>query len=200
MYILTALYLEDELKDLKKSVLKIADKYDIRCPVRILPMHVSLKISFEIKDRMTEKCITEICRYFSEQTPFYIEPECYEINPGILWLKIKDNDKLKELHAGLDNIARKYFGVEPSEMDNKFKFHTTIYTDTDEKLAAGLEELNKIPLPERVQACNYLLGTSDNGKPGSFSVYKKAHLGPEVSVKEEWKEFEGDRPKIPEVK
>ena len=200
MYIWTALYLEDELAEYKKSILKIADKFDIRCPLTILPMHLSLKISFDIKDRMTDKCIQEICRYFYGQAPFYVEPKCYEINPGILWLKVKDNDKLKELHSGLDGIIKKYFGVEPSELDNKFKFHLTIYTDTDDKLEEGLKALEKIELPQRIRAANFIVGTSENGRPDSFSVYRKSCLGPEVSIKEEWKEFEGDRPKIPEVK
>jgi len=199
MYIWTALYLEDELKDLKKSVLEIAEKHNIRCPLSILPMHLSLKISFDIKDSKTDKCITEICDYLSEQKPFYIEPECYETFPGILWLKIKDNDRLKEIHSDLDKIIEKNFGVAPSELDSKFKFHTTIYTDTDDKLAEGLKELNKIPLPEKIHARHYLVGTSENGRPDSFSVLKRSHLGHEVSIKEEWKEFEGDRPKIAPV-
>lgn len=200
MYIWTALYLEDELADLKKSILKIADKLEIRCPVKILPMHLSLKITFNVKDKMTDKCIQEICRYLHAQTPFYIEPECYEINPGILWLKAKDNDRLKEIHSGLDSIVKKFFDVEPTEMDNKFKYHITVFTDTDDKLRAGLAELEKIELPQRIHASNYLVGTSENGRPDSFSVYKKSCLGPEVSIRDEWKEFEGYRPKTPEVK
>ena len=200
MYIWTALYLEDELSDYKKSILKIAKDQDIRCPLSILPIHLSLKITFDVKDAMTDKCIQEICRFFYNQSPFYIEPEYYEINPGILWLKVKDSDKLKELHSGLDSIVKKYFGVDPTEMDNKFRFHITIYTDAEDKLQRGLEELNRMELPPRIRVSNYIVGTSENGRPDSFSVYKKSCLGPEVSVKDEWKEFEGDRPKIPEVK
>ncbi len=199
VYIWTALYLEDELADFKKSILKIADKYQIRCPLTIVPVHLSLKISFDIKDKMTDKCIQEICRYFYGQAPFYFEPESYEIYPGILWLKVKDNDKLKELHAGLDEIVKKFFGVQPSDLDNKFKYHLTIYTDTDKKLEKGLEELSRIELPQKVKASNFIVGTSENGRPDTFSVYKQACLGPEVSIKEEWKEFEGNRPKIAEV-
>jgi len=200
MYIWTALYLEDELKELKKSVLEIAEKHEIRCPVKILPMHVSLKMSFDIKDSKTDECIMEICDYFSKQTSFSIEPDHYEIFPGILWLKIKDNDKLMEIHSNLDMIIKKHFRVPPSALDKKFIFHTTLFTDTDDKLAVGLKELQKLPLPEKIHARYYLVGTSENGRPDSFSVLKRSHLGHEVSIKEEWKEFEGDRPKIAPIK
>jgi len=200
VYIWTALYLENELKDLKKSILEISDKLNIRCPVKILPMHVSLKMSFDIKDSKADECIMEICDYFSKQAPFSIEPDHYEIFPGILWLKIKDNEKLMEIHSNLDKIIKKHFMVPPSELDKKFKFHTTLFTDTDEKLAAGLKELEKIKLPEKLLARNYIVGTSENGRPDTFSVFRRSHLGPEISIKEEWKEFEGDRPGVAPIK
>ena len=76
VYLWTALYLEDELADFKKSILKIADKYQIRCPLTIVPVHLSLKISFDIKDKMTDKCIQEICRYFYGQAPFLFVHSC----------------------------------------------------------------------------------------------------------------------------
>lgn len=118
MYIWIALYLEDELSDYKKSILKNSKRLGYPLPPHHSANPPFPEKTFDVKDAMTDKCIQEICRFFNNQSPFYIEPECYEINPGILWLKVKDSDKLKELHSGLDSIVKEYFGVDPTEMDN----------------------------------------------------------------------------------
>ena len=48
MNVWTALYIEDELEELRDRAIGIGEELGVKCPLTILPLHISLKISFEI--------------------------------------------------------------------------------------------------------------------------------------------------------
>ena len=57
MFVWTAIYIEKQLEDLRDAVLGIADDNQVRCPLKFLPLHVSLKISFDIPEDRVEECV-----------------------------------------------------------------------------------------------------------------------------------------------
>ena len=190
MYIWTALDVEDNLEELRDQTIGIGEELGVRCPLTFLPLHVSLKISFPVQDSRVDECVGVLCDYYSKLGPFSIEIEGYEIQHGIIWIRFKENSRLAEIHAHLDELMKTRFGAEPSEFDHSFIYHCTLFTDTEEKLIVAMEQLKKIPLPGKLLVREFLIGVSETGMPGTYSVYKHSHLGPAVSVKEQWEKFE----------
>ncbi len=190
MYIWTALYIEDNLEELRDQAISIGEQLGVKCPITFLPLHVSLKISFPVDEKRVDECIDVLCDYYSKLGPFSIEVEGYEMQNNIIWLRIKENERLVEIHRHLDELMKSRFGAEPNVLDNEFIYHCTLFYDTNEKLPSAFEQLKRIPLPSRILAREFLIGASETGLPGTYSVFKHSRLGPAVSVKEQWEKFE----------
>ena len=189
MYIWTALYIEDNLEELRDQTIRIGEEPGVKCPLTFLPLHVSLKISFPVEESRVDECVSVLCDYYSKLGPFSIEIEGYEMNDGIIWLRIKENERLIEIHRHLDDLMKSRFGAEPNALDHKFIYHCTLFVDSNDKLASAMENLKKVTLPSKLLVREFLIGASETGLPGTYSVYKHSHLGPSVSVKEQWEKF-----------
>ena len=190
MNVWTALYIEDELEELRDRAIGIGEELGVKCPLTILPLHISLKISFEIDDSRLDECVSVLCKYFSSLGPFNVETDCYEHAPGVVWVRMKETDKLKEIHSHLDELMMSSFGVKPHEFDLSFIYHATLFFDEDSKLGPAFEMVRSIPLPSRIHVRDFLIGTSATGKPGSYSVYRHSHLGTSTDISEQWKKLE----------
>lgn len=190
MLVLSAILIENQLKELREQALKIGHQMGVKCPLKVLPMHVSLKIGIEVDKENLDFCVDAICDIYSKTEPFSVEVEGLELSGGIVWLRFKENQKLTDLHAALVELGKKRFGSEPDGMDLDFKFHSTLFMDGEKDLSLAFEELSKVKLPQKITVRNFLIGTSDNGKPEGYSVYKHFSLGPDISVKEQWERFE----------
>ena len=195
MFVWTAIYIESQLEDLRDSVLRISEENGVRCPLKFLPLHVSLKISFDVPRKRLDECIDAICEYYRTVGPFTMEVEGFELNPGIIWVRMKENQRLAEIHAKLDEIVEKQFGIAPHEFDKAFIYHCTLLTDETEKLRTVMPLVENLPCPSKLYARSFLIGISEDGLPGTFMVYKHSHLGSEFSVREQWEEFDKDSPK-----
>ncbi len=189
MFIWTALYIEDNLEELRDQAIRIGEELGVKCPLTFLPLHVSLKISFPVDDKRVDECIDVLCAYYSKLGPFSIEIEGYEMQKGIIWLRIRENEKLVEIHNRLDELMLSRFDAKPNSLDREFIYHCTLFIDTDDKLSAAFQALKGIPLPRKLLAREFLIGASETGLPGTYSVFKHSHLGPTVSVKEQWEQF-----------
>ena len=191
MYVWTALYIEDELEEVRDRAIGIGEEMGVKCPLTILPLHISLKISFQIEDSRLDECVSVLCNYFSSLGPFSVEVEGYEHSQGVVWIRMKENARLAEIHAHLDNLMMSQFGAEPHEFDLSFIYHATVFFDEDSKLKPAFEAMKTVPLPGKIHARDFLVGTSETGKPGTYSVYRHSHLGMSVDVKEKWEKLEG---------
>ena len=190
MYVWTALYIEDELEELRDRAIGIGEDLGVKCPLTILPLHISLKISFEIEDSCLDECVKLLCDYFSSLGPFSVETEGYEHAHGVIWIRIRENERLSDIHRHLDEMMLEHFGAKPHEFDLSFIYHATLFFDEDSKLDSAFEKIRTIPFPTKIHARDFLIGTSDSGKPGSYSVYRHSHLGTSVDVKDQWKKLE----------
>ncbi|MBR6086171.1 MAG: 2'-5' RNA ligase family protein [Spirochaetales bacterium] len=191
MYVWTALYIEDELEEVRDRAIGIGEDLKVKCPLTILPLHISLKISFQIEDSRLDECVGVLCDYFSTLGPFSVEVEGYEHSPGVVWVRMKENARLAEIHARLDELMMTRFGAKPHEFDLSFIYHATLFFDEDSKLEPAFQAIKTVPLPGRIHARDFLVGTSETGKPGTYSVYRHSHLGTSVDVKEKWEKLEG---------
>lgn len=190
MYVWTALYIEDELEEVRDRAIGIGEDLGVKCPLTILPLHISLKISFEIEDSRLDECVSVLCDYFSSLGPFSVEVEGYEHSQGVVWIRMKENARLSEIHSRLDEMMMSQFGAKPHEFDLSFIYHATVFFDEDSKLKPAFEKIRTVPLPGKIHARDFLIGTSMTGKPGTYSVYRHSHLGASVDVQKQWKELE----------
>ncbi|MBO6049668.1 MAG: 2'-5' RNA ligase family protein [Spirochaetales bacterium] len=190
MLVLSAILIENQLKELREQALKIGQQMGVKCPLSVLPMHVSLKKGIDINQEDLDSCVDAICAIYSKIEPFSVEVEGLELSGGIVWLRLKENQKLTDLHSALVELGKTQFGSQPDEMDLDFKYHSTLFMDSEKDLSSAFEALRKVKLPQKITVRNFLIGTSDNGKPEGYSVYKHFSLGPDISVKEQWERFE----------
>ena len=189
MYFWTALYIEDSLEEVRDQSIRISEETGVKCPLKFLPLHVSLKISFQIERERQEECMSMLKEYFSTIGPFSIEVKGYEHYPGIIWIRFNENQRLSEIHRHLDQMVRERFGVEPDPKDLQFIYHCTLFIDDDKILDRTMESISRIPLPSKMLAREFLIGASEDGLPGTYSILSHSHLGPEVDVKEQWDKF-----------
>lgn len=192
MFFWTALYIEDNLEEVRDQAIRIGERTGAKCPVLFLPLHVSLKISFNIDESRSEECLNLLKVYFSKIGPFNLDVIGYEHAKGIIWIRFAENQRLAEIHGGLDDLILKTFGVRPHEFDLRFIYHCTLFMDDDDRLIPAMEQITKVPLPSRILAREFLIGASEDGLPGTYSVLSHSKLGPEVDVKEQWDKFRED--------
>ncbi len=139
-----------------------------------LPQHVSLKISFEVADVVTEEVIEAVSDYLSGVSPFEVTEAVPELCGSVLWLRFPENESLKRLHRELDEMLWERYGVPQHEFDRDFKFHSTLFIDEDiAALGRMYEMILSLDLPKRIKVNGFLIGVSNTGKAGEYSVYKK---------------------------
>lgn len=117
----------------RKIAFEAHKKYDTGFIAARLPQHITLGPSFEVEDPY------EIEEYFNSLSktvePFDITAEKIDLmvvgdeadSLGILWMDIKENQKLKELHNKIYNyINEEGYKVDKVPGDGIYHFHSTI--------------------------------------------------------------------------
>ena len=140
-----------------------------------LPQHISLKISFETE--RAEEILADLPRFFAAQPPFAVQICEVEQNGNILWMTVGENIVLEQLHEKLDAFLKSCFGVGQHLFDTCFQFHSTLFIDPDqEKIAEMRIALANLDLPRKLMVERVLLGTSESGKAGTYSVVRRIDL------------------------
>ena len=138
-----------------------------------LPMHVSLKISFNVEERDFQAVEDVITAIYDRTEPFEIAVKGIELHENICWIRMKENPRLNALSEELNYTLRDKFGVPLHEYDLDFKFHTTLFMDDDaEKVAKAYEKVKDIPVPDKLMARRFVIGTSESGDLGTYKIYK----------------------------
>jgi len=137
-----------------------------------LPQHVSLKISFQ-SERYKE-ILDYLEAFLSGQSPFSLHIRSAEQADNILWLPVEENQQLQQLHEQLDAQLEQDFGITQHEFDKCFLFHSTLFIDDDtEKLSQMCRRLEKLPIEQDLQVDTFLLGLSENNKPGEYRIVRQ---------------------------
>ena len=124
------------------------------------PQHISLKITFEMDDDIAKHCIKDIIEFLKGAKPFEAKAWNIELQNGIIWIRMEENEHFKFLHEELDQIAISY-AVKQHEFDKNYIFHSTVIMDEDnEKLEKLYEKIKDIPYPKELKINTFLVGHS----------------------------------------
>lgn len=124
------------------------------------PQHVSLKITFEMDDEIAKHCMKDIIELLKSAKPFIAKTKGLELQDGIIWIRMEENEQFKYLHDELDQIVISY-AVKQHEFDKNFIYHSTVIMDEDrEKLAKLYEKIKDIPYPDELKINTFIVGHS----------------------------------------
>lgn len=173
MFVWVGINVEDQLKETREAVDGVFDKIDISNVTCQLPLHISLKISFEIENSLFESVLSDISAIYDAQKPFEIEIKGIEKHENIEWIRMHSNENIEALATELNSMLREKYGVPYHEYDLDFIFHTTLFMDDDkEKINEAHRLLGSLTLPKTVTARTFVIGNSETGKNGTYKIYK----------------------------
>ena len=171
MYIWVGIDVDSQLRGIGRLAEKA--RKEVGCVPQgvALPLHVSLKISFEAPDASVGKVIADIKEIYRGTGAFPMSVAGIEYCGVITWVAIKRSRELDALHDRLNRVLEEKYGVPLHEYDRDYRYHSTLYMDDDaEKVRKVYERIRGASLPETVMAKDFLIGTSESGKPGTYRV------------------------------
>ena len=174
MYLWTAINVDDQLADLRRQSEAAARALGLPDAPFTLPLHVSLRISFPADDAAAPAILEDIRAYYRTLRPFAMQVSGVEDTGDIVWLRMKESEKLSAIHAHLcDTLAARY-GVPPHPFDARFIFHATLLmTNAPGQSARGFEMLKNKPVPATLRADRFIIGASPSGAIGSYHVLEE---------------------------
>ena len=177
MFVWVGINVEDQLKETRTAVDSVFEKIDISNVTCQLPLHISLKISFEIENGLFESVLNDIVDIYSAQKPFEIDVKGIEKHENIMWIRMYSNERTEALATALNMMLLDKYGVPLHEYDLDFIFHTTLFMDGDaKKIDAAHNLLGDLCLPEKLVADTFVIGNSETGKNGTYRVYKTVEV------------------------
>jgi len=166
-----AIDIDDQLVEIRKATERLTDELVIENLALSLPLHVSLRISFDIPDERKDEVLAAIKDYLSNVRSFEFETLCLELSSNIVWIRMKDNPMLSSIHDGLCQMLIDRFGVPLMPFDRCFIFHSTLaFTDNNEKASKLFQRMKDIRIPDSFMAKSFVIGISATGNPGEFRV------------------------------
>ncbi|MBQ9978821.1 MAG: hypothetical protein IJP20_03405 [Clostridia bacterium] len=173
MYIWVGINVEDQLGEVRRAVDGVFEKIEISNVTCQLPLHISLKISFEIENSLFGDVLDDISHIYDACEPFEIKVKGIEKHENIEWIRMYSNEKVEALATELNMMLREKYGVPLHEYDLDFIFHTTLFMDDDpEKINAAHSLLGNVHLPDSLIANTFVIGNSDTGENGTYRIYK----------------------------
>ena len=173
MFVWVGINVEDQLKETRMAVDGVFEKIDISNVTCQLPLHISLKISFEIENELFESVLNDIISIYEAQKPFEIDVKGIEKHENIMWVRMYSNAEIEALATSLNMMLLEKYGVSLHEYDLDFIFHTTLFMDDDaEKINSAHQLLGDFNLPQTLVANKFVVGKSETGENGTYRVYK----------------------------
>ena len=177
MFVWVGITVEEQLKETRMAVDRVFERIDISNVTCQLPLHISLKISFEIKNELFDSVLNDIIDIYNAQKSFEIKIKGIEKHENIMWIRMYSNEEIETLATKLNMMLREKYGVPLHEYDLDFIFHTTLFMDDDaEKINAAHNLLGNVCLPETLIANTFVIGKSETGENGTYIVYKTVRV------------------------
>ena len=173
MFVWVGINVEEQLKETRKAVDGVFEKIDISNVTCQLPLHISLKISFNIENELFDSVLNDIVSIYQAQKPFKIDVKGIEKHENIMWIRMHSNKDLEALATALNVMLKEKYNVPLHVYDLDFIFHTTLFMDDDrEKINIAHTILGDLNLPETLVANTFVIGKSETGENGTYRVYK----------------------------
>ncbi len=177
MFVWVGINVEEQLKETRKAVDGVFERIDISNVTCQLPLHISLKISFDVENSLFDSILNDIIDIYNVQNPFEIKVKGIEKHENIMWIRMQSNEKIEALATKLNEMLRDKYGVPLHEYDLDFIFHTTLFMDDDaEKINVAHNLLGNVYLPETLIANTFVIGKSDTGENGTYRVCKTINV------------------------
>ena len=177
MYVWLGIDVNEQLLELRRRGSILEDKIGCVNSVYTLPMHISLKISFEVTPYVFPEILSLVEDIYTSVSPFGVEPRGIECEEGIVWLRMNRSEALESLSTRLNGALLDKFGIPLHEYDTDFKFHSTLYIDSDsDRVEQFFREISAAPVPDVLMVKRLVVGTSPEGELGTYSVYRAYDL------------------------
>ena len=111
MFVWVGINIEDQLKEVRRAVDGVFEKIDISNVTCQLPLHISLKISFEIENSMFNNVLNDIVAIYTETTPFDIAVKGIEKHENIEWIRMHSNESIEALATKLNTMLYEKYGI-----------------------------------------------------------------------------------------
>lgn len=171
MFVWIGIDVDGQLADIKSKAQEIERKIGFENSNFTLPLHVSLKISFSIDNSIFESVKSDIISIFESSELLSIKVRGVELEGNICWLMMDRNEALDCIHDKLNSVMLEKYGIPLHEYDLDYKFHTTLFMDSDfGKVAHAYEMLGDVYIPSKLTADKFVIGTSENGALGTYRV------------------------------
>ncbi|MBQ7326597.1 MAG: VanZ family protein [Clostridia bacterium] len=176
IFIWTAIDVSGQADGLTERAREVSERIAAENPALSLPMHISLKISCQIKTKKLPQAVERLSRKLEEIKSFELTPECIEREGGVVWIRHRESEQLRELHQWVVDFFLGQYGVMPHKFDLEFAYHTSLFVGNEEEATRAFALLKDEPLPERLTAEKYVIGVSESGKAGEYRVIKSAEF------------------------
>ena len=160
------------MDEIRESMQQICGSLGKENPTLTLPMHISLKISVPIRTKHLPKITQKVTKILSSVNPPQISTEATELHDGVVWIRHKDSEDLRDLHKRITDILIDECGVMPHALDGEFIFHTSLFVGEAGDASEVYEAIREMPLPEQIKSDGYLIGISESGLAGEYRVIK----------------------------
>ena len=171
MYIWVGIDVDRQLQEIKQKGLMVEKEIGFALSNFNMPLHISLKISFEVPEGKYGSISHDILNLFKNTGAFDIPVKSIENEGCIAWIRMGECPKLKKLSIKLNNMLLEQYGIPLHEYDTDYKFHTTLFIEQNtEMVRRGYEALKDFPLPATLRAERFSIGVSTEGKPGTYKI------------------------------
>ena len=177
MYLWVAIDVNEQVSKLRENVEKYIRSNGLTSPTLTLPFHLSLKISFQIPNGIYREVVDDISEFCKSLKPFTIPVRKIEISGTILWLTMEDCSTLTYIHNELDALLLKKHGVAQHTFDKNFIFHTSVLImKSEEEIQGAYADIKDTNIPNALKAEKIIIGSSEDGKAGTYSVNEEIML------------------------
>lgn len=161
----------------RKRAVEIEKALGCKFSCYTLPMHVSLKMPFEVKESQFAEIENSILQFFKMQKPLELSSPRMENAGTIVWVRYEQNARLCRMKDELNAMLREKHGIGMHEYDSDYLFHTTVFMfDKQNKNNEGYRRIKDVVLPKKVVLNKFIVGSSPNGKLGTFTVRSGVEL------------------------
>ncbi len=174
MYIFLGIDVDDQFSEVKNKAKLIDKSIGFKNSCFTLPLHISLKASFKMDNSNFDNVIEEVINYYLSIQPFKIDIYKLEMYDNIIWIRMCRNKELDKAHDDLNKILLEKYNVGLHEYDLDYKYHTTLFMDNNtHSIKSAYNLMDKTELPQSIMVNQFIIGVSETGELGSYSIYKK---------------------------
>lgn len=177
MYIWVAIDVNEQVRELRENAENYMKQQGLSSTTFTLPFHISLKISFQIPNDKFEEAVSDIRDFYKSLKSFQIIVKGIEQAGPIVWITMQDNVKLDDIHKKLDEMLFEKYGVIQHAFDKDFRFHTSVLMiHNEEQIIKAFDAIKDTNIPEILRADRFIIGSSVEGRAGTYSVIEEIEL------------------------